>query len=1028
MIIAAGPASRRFWDQVLSSLFDIPPLRLFNIEAGQAFLPALAKGIIASIDPSDPFALADTTIYLPTRRAARSLAEAFADASIDGGRNATLLPRILTLGDLDDTETTTPEGLAPFGADLPPAMSSSERLVTLAHLIAAKDRAFSGSENWTAALVAAKELASLLDSLYTEAIPFEQLLDAAPAEHAAHWDKSLEFLKIVTSAWPAHLDARGLSDPSWRRAALIDSLAKRFREFPPDEPTIVAGTTASAPSVTRLVEAVASAPMGVVVLPGLDLGLNERGWSSIDDAHPQAGLKALIERLGLCKDDIHRWPSAPDDAQPDARGRRRLLSVALRPSASTDDWRDLAEALATDGAAQSAVEGLEIIEASSEEAEASAIAVALRSAIETPGLTAMLVTPDRELARRVAAKMRRWDIEVDDSAGAPLSAKPAGAYLRLTAEFLASPDDPVRLLSMLDHPIFDRSVIGSKGLRAIDTTLRGPAPVANNDAPFLAISARIRTAVADMPDIDVTALLTRLAGVVQSWPLRAPLAAFLERHAAAAEVFAGAVTEESGRAFWSREDGLAATRLFTEILQALSEDDRPVLSSHDYVAVFTALTTSAVVRTNRPTHPRLSILGPLEARLQHADLTILSGLNEGVWPGDAPTGPFLSRAMRAAIGLPSPERRIGLAAHDFACLAAPPRLLLTRSTKAGDGPTSPSRWLLRLKNVLKGVDHGRETDDRLIAGIDTTSVYASWIAEIDSAPNEPGMVRIGRPEPRPPLAARPRRLSVTRIEKWLRDPYSIYAGETLRLRKLDDPGTAFSARHLGQLLHKVLEAAGRRNQPADPEFLWATLQELAPSFGCAPADIALWRASLERAHERFVEYDIDRRSKARIAGVESVGAVSLDGPAGVFELHGVADRIDLCTDGRAFIIDYKSSRPGGEKELQVFNPQLELLALIARGGGFADLGAAPGVAGFEYVAFISRDGGIIGHASENVDERIDRAEERLLRLIAAFDDPQTPYHSQPRPKFRDAFGDYDALARRREWADAGGESDDGGDS
>ncbi len=1023
----------------MTTLFDSPRPRVFNIEAGRPFLPALARGVLGAVDRSNPFALADVRIYMPTRRAARALTDAFSDASAAGG--AALLPRILTLGDLDDPESGAEggdvegAGEAALELDLPPAMSAGERLMALAGLVARKEAAFAGQENWPAALAAARELAALLESLYTEEIPFAALKDAAPAEHAAHWERSLAFLRIVTEAWPAHLAERGLSDPAELRAGLISALAERWRKTPPAAPTIIAGTTGSAPAVARLVAAVARAPKGAVVLPGLDAGLDGRGWRSVDDGHPQAGLKALLDRLDISPADVLRWPDGENDGADDRAQapRRRLLSVALRPAAATDDWRALAGELKTDGVAERALNGFDLIEAPREDAEATAIAMRLRDAIEAPDATAMLVTPDRDLARRVAGKMRRWGIDIDDSAGAPLAATQAGTYLRLAAEFTSHADDPARFLALLDHPLCAPDGLSRAALRLIDRALRGPAPIDGAGA-FGAMRARLEDKLNPKPgrktlDPDeyenACAVLRKIEALTDDWPTRAPLGDYLTAHADAAERLAGAGAADR---LWSGEDGVVGARLIADLLETLSGDDA-VIDAGSYPAAFLALAAGATVRARGRTHPRLAILGPLEARLQHADVIVLGGLNEGVWPGDAGADPFLSRAMRRAIGLPSPERRIGLAAHDFAQLAAAKTVTLTRSLRSGDGPTTPSRWLVRLKNLIDGVDASETPSGPLAAAFDASARYADWSEALDALDAPPA--KLAPPAPRPPKDARPRKISATRIEKWLRDPYAIYASAILDLQKFDDPATAFGARELGSLMHKVFELAGRRDAPANAAAMRADFDALAPAYGCGGADAALWGHAVDRAIARFAEYDAARRARGRPAVIEGRGETHLPGVSPPFAVYGVADRIDLQADGGAYIVDYKSSRPGAEKERGVFNPQLEALALIAREGGFKDIGPAQ-IAGFEFFVFLKKDSGVFGRSAEDasaLSERIEGAARRLKELIEAFDNPETPYLSQPRPKFKDPFGDYDVLARRREWADSGaGEETGGGDA
>src|SRR5207247_10922809 len=123
---------------------------------------------------------------------------------------------------------------------------------------------------------------------------------------------------------------------------------------------------------------------------------------------------------------------------------------------------------------------------------------------------------------------------------------------------------------------------------------------------------------------------------------------------------------------------------------------RRTISGPEWPALLGAMIATEMLRPRFGRHPRLSIWGPLEARLQRADLLVLGGLNEGTWPPSVETGPWLNRPMRTALGLPQPERRIGLSAQDFASALAAGRVLLTRAEREGGAPTVPSRWLARL--------------------------------------------------------------------------------------------------------------------------------------------------------------------------------------------------------------------------------------------------------------------------------------------------------------------------------------------
>lgn len=983
--------------------FDAAPLRVFSIDPGRPFLADLAEGLIASLGDELPRA----EIFLPTRRAVRAAADAILNAYDRRGVRAALLPRFRAIGDIEADELIAFAGAAADEIDLPPAVTPTERMTALARLVAARDRAFAGQENWPAAIAAARELGKLLDSFYTEEIDPKALTRLDIADYAGHWANSLKFLSIVTDLWPAHLKNIGRSDPADRRARLIAATAKSFIASPPSHPLIIAGTTASAPSVARLVAAIATAPVGLAILPGLDRSMDARAWNSIDDAHPQSGLKALLDALGLAPAAIRPWRGSIDQSS-----RARLLTLALRPAEATDEWLSLVgEMTAQDEELSAATDGLALIEADNEEAEATAVAAVFRETVEEEGRTAILVTPDRHLARRVALKMRRWNILVDDSAGVPFANSPCGVFLRLVALFLEDPGDPVALLALARHPHARFGLEArerASAVDALDRELRGVRP-ANG---LQGIETKLRGE--DRLSEEIGAAIAALNEAAAAFPRNpeAPFSALFAGHIAAAERLAGADR------LWAGDDGAAGAELLAELKSCV--EDITFISGRRYADVFSALIAGAAVRKRSDAHPRLAILGPLEARLQSADLIILGGLNEGAWPADVGGDPFLSRQMRRELGLPSPERRIGLSAHDFAELAAHPNVTLTRARRAGGKPANPSRWIIRLKNILTGAG--------ALAAVDKSDEWRAIVEELD-APQI--LTRASRPRPKGGPGRRPQKASVTRIEKWLRDPYSIYAHYLLGLRKLEEPGAEFGAREMGSLLHKIFERAALERAPPSVQSLNALYDEIAPEFGLSDADRRFWSASVAESFGWFAGFDAERRAEGRIGAVEGMGEWTLAGIDPPFTLTAMADRIDILRDGRAAIFDYKSGGLKTEKQDRTFSPQLALTAAIVEAGGFADLGAMR-VARYEYLKIANRSDDEAkngwGRDGDDAAVAIRDAQARLRTLIAAFDDPQTVYHSQPRPQFTDDYGDFDQLARRKEWgaAEDGGEGANGG--
>ena len=994
--------------------FAGPAPRIYTVPAGRPFLLDLAKGLARSTAlAGDPLNLADVTLILPTRRAARELNEAvLAVNRPDGG--AVFPPRVRSLGDVDEDELLIGGGLdADF--DLPPAIPTQSRLMLLARLVSEWDRARGRPENALGALALARDLAGLLDSLYTEEIPAERLHDLAPDIFAAHWRESAEFLKIITEVWPAVLDERGETDPTLRRVKLMDAYTAYLNDTQPNTPVIVAGSTGAAPAAQRLMSVVAQLPMGAVVLPGLDLDLDDAAWSAIDDPHPQAGLKRLLEALNAERSHVRVWPGVGD---PSARFERAgVLSAALRPADATHDWLPLLQNLMQDASTfQSALSELDLIEAKDTEEEARVIALALRETLETKNARAALVTPDRGLARRVSAQLRRWDVEADDSAGAPLDRTEVGTLLRQTARWAEDVSRPIPLLALLKHPLttlgLSRAELLSRTRRLDQNILRGLRPKPG----FEGLRGKIEAAKS--PDATLLDLIDRLETAVTPFLNVSSvdgcrLEALIHAHIETAEKLSRSEAETS---LWAGETGEAAAVALSKILAAAP--DAPAIAPHAYAAIFDELLAGAVVRPVPKGTDRIAILGPLEARLISADHIILGGLNEGVWPRETRIDPWLNRPMRAELGLPSLERRIGLAAHDFAQLASAPKVTLARAMRADGSPQTASRWIVRLQNLLRAAE--------CLDLVDKTAERTGWAQALD----KPEAYRPSLPpSPRPPVAARPRALHATRVELLLRDPYAIYARYVLGLRPLDAIDQMADAAIRGTLIHDMasdIASADMQGKPIDAE---KVLTHRINATGLDSATERLWRPRLERALEAFLIWREEELRRARPVLIEEQGQLGVDAPGGPFYLRARADRIDLDTDGKYRIIDFKTGAPPSRAQvLAGLSPQLPLEALIAEAGGFQNLAPAD-TADLIYVRLggSAKDGPVsVIDQTAGPKPLVEATLKGLRELVAAFDDPITPYLSQPRPQFQNDWGDYDHLSRRKEWSAPGANGEGNG--
>ncbi|MGF1659276.1 MAG: PD-(D/E)XK nuclease family protein [Rubrimonas sp.] len=962
--------------------FECPGPRLFYVAPGADFADALARGLRARLAGLPPLALAEVSLTLNTRRAARAVAAAFEAQGLAEGAGACVLPRLRALDEIGDGAD---------AVDLPPPVARPRRLLALTRLVRAWLDARPDFAPRIAAPALAEALAKLIDETDREGVGLDALAGAAPPEHAAHWDATLAFLEIVRAHWPAILAQQedGALDPEARRRRAVLALVARWAEAPPAAPMIAAGSTGSVGTTALLLQAIARAPQGAVVLPGYDPDIAADSWDGIDEQHPYAGIRRLIEALGLGPSDPAPWV-APDPA---TAPRRRLLGQALRPAPATDGWLDARPALAAE--AEAATQGLTLIEAADPRREALALALAIRRALEAPGRRVALITPDRALSRRVTAALARWGLRPDDSGGRPLALTPPAMFLKLLADCACAPFDAVSLLALLKHPL----AAAGEGRRAHLRAARRFELKALRARPGLDSAAACRAAArevgAEALDPVFDALERLGADAPEALADRAAL------HLALAEALAGPE-------LWAREAG-EATRAAAQGFAEAAELFGPCPAA-DYPALFAACLTGEAREEAYLPDPRIAIWGPLEARTQSADLILLGGLNEGAWPASPAPDPWLSRPMRARLGLPPPERSVGLAAHDFLQGACAPDVILSRALREGGAPATPSRFLQRLTTLLGGaapdaLDGMRARGAALLAPIDAL--------ERPDGPPAPEP----RPRPHPPVAARPRQLSATQVETLIRDPYAIYARKVLGLKPLDPVGRRLDARDRGVALHAAFARFGEvRMAGAPPEAaLTQAVAEALRDEAAPPALRRLWRARIARLAPLFLREEGARAAEGRILAVERTGL--REDAARRFALTARADRIDLLGDGRLALYDYKTGAIPTDAQIAQFAKQMPLEAAIAEAGGFEGLDPAP----VARLAHLSIGGGKgAGGETRVKDDPAALAAEAwtgLMRLIDAYDDPKTAYQPRARPLMLKHAGDYDHLSRLGEWRD-----------
>lgn len=995
--------------------------KVWSIPPGADFLRMLAGTLALETGLStQPDALSEAIIYVPNSRSARALTLALYDAA--GGKTI-LPPDIRTLGDLESEEA--PPNAETALAGLPPAMSPARRLGALASLV----RGYYAAQYEiglppASAIAAARELARLLDqAALSEAVDWSKLEGLVKqSDLAAHWHGSVRFLEIITEAWPAWLAANNAMDPFARRLAAAKALAADWAARPPAAPVVIAGSTGATPAGRLLMKAALGLPNGVIVLPGLDTDADGETWDAIrlSVSHPQNALIDALDHLHILPGDVGIWPGIPQRASDAAR--RRMIHEALAPADATADWRATLKTLARavgsnmEGFAQDALDGLVIIAAPDEAAEAEAAALLMRETLETPGETAALVTPDAGLARRVSALLKRWGVDVPPSAGVPLGRTPAGSLIGLCATWALDPSEPVALTAAMKHGF----VTDREGLATLERHfLRGPRRWRDlaglrdsiDTRHLIEPYARFRRTDQD----EAIALVDRLVAVFGD--TEADLSGHEDVDGAIAAGQIAALAGRIGEAPlpWAGEDGRKAAELFVSI-RDISDRLGP-MPPHALVELIHAQSAQMTVSAGLVEHPRLAIWGPLEARLQSAGRVILAGLNEDVWPQRPSPDAFLPRRFRAELGLNDPEDRLGLSAHDFAQLACASRVVMLHAARRDDAPAVASRWVWRLKTLAQGA-----LEEKAAGALAPGNGHPlDWVAAMQARGTNtlPGDYSA---EPRPTRHPEgwPKKLSVTRIDLLQRDPYAMWAENVLGLSPLDPMNAPLGPAPRGTAIHHALELLEEDGAPKTAEHLMALLAHELSQVGEPEEGWAARRAVWQRTVDWYLAWRAVRDTDKSKPKLEVNGQLEFEIAGYPFTLSANADRIERTANGELVIVDFKTGSPPSDKEIATgLSQQMPLQALIARSGAYDGIPAAR-VAALEYVAFKAKpDARLVGMSNAltaTPDELADKAEDGLKRLIANYRQPDTRFLSAPRVKFVKYDNGFNRLARRAEWA------------
>lgn len=957
---------------------------LYALPLGSDFAQDFVDGLIARYKDRPPQDLAQVAVYLNSARTLTAVRAAF------DRRGPRLLPQLRLIAQLG-------------GRALQPALARMLDLAALIEAALSRQPDLLASQSVPAL---AKSLAGLMAEMQLEGLDAAAFDQIEVGEHAGHWQRALQFVRIAADAY--------LAGPAVDREALEREKAQMLAEMwsegidLPSTPVIVAGSTGSHGATRLFMSAVARLPQGAVVLPGFDFDQPADVWQQMAEdpaeEHPQARFVPFIQDFGLPQE----WHDAPRD-----HPRNRLASLAMRPAPVTDQWVSEGPLL---GDMIPATAALSLIEADQPQTEAEAIALAMRGAVENDR-TVTLITADRGLTRRVTAALDRWGIVPDDSAGLPLELTPLGLFLRAIASLSVRPLTIDGLLVLLKNQITANPETGDHLLntRELELHLRRHGPAFPDPAFLEEWGAREK---ASSPKrVEWAAWLAQILHRIS--PLSDETAALpiTDRIAALSSLAQMLAAGPAGKedAVWVGDAG----RLAKKAIEALENaaEGRHRLDSRDFAALVTQQLASQALRRTGEVNPLVKIRGPREARTDAVGLVILAGLNEGGWPQPLDPDPWLSRQMRRQAGLTSPERVIGLSAHDFQQGLSAREVILSRAGRNADAETVASRWLNRLTNLLSGLSG--QNGPQALEQMRQRGRYWLEISQGMAIPSDE--VRhlnppAKRPSPKPPAGAL-QQISVTQVRTLIRDPYAIYASKVLGLSALnplrmepDDP------RQLGTLLHAIAEEITRTITGIGPDAAALERNILAIAFAEIeasvpwPAEQAFLRARIRAAAGQLAKDDAQRLRYQKPVIIEETGGVGLE--QSEVRLVARPDRLDLAEDGSVWIYDYKSGQLPTQKQMEAFDKQLSLTAAMVGKGAFPGLEHRV-VAGAAYIK--------LGGSGETEDRLVsaELAAEELLRLdrmLQEYQMRQRGFTALNAIEEVRQTGDYAHLARFGEWS------------
>lgn len=723
---------------------------------------------------------------------------------------------------------------------------------------------------------------------------------------------------------------------------LIDKFSKNFAH----KRVIIAGVATGIPVIKKLLQAVALYQHGSIVLYGVDDNMMENEWLEVEAMNGQFNFKELFKLLKIDPGSIDYWCKDRKEKSPS------FLSNALKPSISTINWHKLAP---------ENVNNLKYLKCNDQHHEAKVIVNLLENKVYNK---ALVVVPDDKLMVKIISWLGLKNIDANIIRDYPLKQSKGAIWMSLCLDLLVQKCSIFSFLSLLKNPLvkIDKEII-----EYIETLVRDRSFYGNSIFDL------------KLEDENFQNILAEIENFKDSFSIfNQSFAQLLSAHIA----FASNIAKQP---LWQEREGEELEK-FLQILQNNSENLGFILAK-DYPRILQHFLNSAYYRLEN-TDYSITIAKPIDARLHSADLVILSGLNENIWPETQVIDPFFNRSLQAKLGLPLLEQTIGEEAHNFFCFSQAKEVFFTRAEKISGSSTTPSRWLLRIETLAK----------KLNINLIEKSHNSSLTIIENNLKNENDIAMV-------PVELRPKQLSVTQIEKLVFNPYYIYVDSILSLKKLLPIERKISALDFGLFIHKALELYNANSEKSLERLLNSGRQALSLlNLAQQQLQIVFWSRFVRIAQWFIANENQKNKIYLEIKGRAKIGDN--------FILIARADRLEIATNNAVDVIDYKTGNLSTYKSIQTGRTlQLLLEGIIAARGGFDCQKKLGNVENLKYIKLSgSEDPVEILEIDLTNDDLLVRAEKYLNDLIKEYEDPATAYHYTKAKKI--GYCEYSHLARK----------------